>query len=79
LLGALEARAVERGFEEGSSVGNFGTSSGCPMSKLSNVAQFLNFRNTARLQKGGFHMAILGESRRGRHAPNVRSTALGGK
>jgi hypothetical protein len=32
----------------------------------------------AAIQKGRFHMAILSESRRGRHAPNVRSTALGG-
>jgi hypothetical protein len=38
----------------------------------------LELCNTARLQKGGFHMAILSEFRRGRHAPNVRSTALGG-
>jgi hypothetical protein len=30
-------------------------------------------------QKGGFHVAILSESRRGHHAPNVHSTALGGK
>jgi hypothetical protein len=39
--------------------------------------QFCN--GNPRLQKGGFHVAIPSESRRGRHAPNVRSTALGGK
>jgi hypothetical protein len=44
-----------------------------------NLGKILELCNTARLQEGGFHMAILGESRRGRHAPNVRSTALGGK
>jgi hypothetical protein len=39
----------------------------------------LELCDTARLQKGRFHVAILSESRRGRHAPNVRSTAPGEK
>src|SRR5260370_20062579 len=52
---------------------------GCPLRAMKRHARRFAPKFCTGVQKGGFHVAILSESRRGRHAPNVRSTALAGK